>query len=217
MTLAFDLYWSMRSPYCYIALDRVLEIRRSHDVDVNLRVIYPIAIRDPDFFRRAPAHYRPYHLLDSQRAADFQGIPYRRPVPDPIVQDMETQQVAAEQPYIRRLTRLAAAAAEAGKGLEFLDKVMRLLWDGQSDGWDKGSHLADAIDAAGLESEALMRDVAVHPETYDLAIEANQKAQLRTGHPGVPLFVFEGEPFFGQDHIDVLVWRMTQKGLEPRR
>jgi hypothetical protein len=28
--------------------------------------------------------------------------------------------------------------------------------------------------------------------------------------------VFEGEPFFGQDRIDVLVWRMKQKGLRSR-
>ena len=28
--------------------------------------------------------------------------------------------------------------------------------------------------------------------------------------------VFEGEPFFGQDRIDVLVWRMKQKRLRSR-
>lgn len=216
MSLSFDLYWSMRSPYCYVALDRVLEIRRTYDVDVILRVVYPVAIRNPDFFRASPPYRRPYHLLDSERAAAFQGLPFRRPVPDPIVQDPETLEVAAEQPYIYRLTRLAAAAAEAGKGLAFLDKVMRLLWDGGTDGWDRGSHLTDAIAEAGLDPETLMRDVAVRPETYDYVTETNQKAQLKAGHPGVPLFVFENEPFFGQDRIDVLVWRMQQKGLARR-
>ena len=33
------------------------------------------------------------------------------------------------------------------------------------------------------------------------------------GHWGVPTMVFEGEPFFGQDRFDHLVWRMAQKGL----
>jgi len=28
--------------------------------------------------------------------------------------------------------------------------------------------------------------------------------------------VFDGEPFFGQDRIDVAVWRMQQKGLVER-
>jgi hypothetical protein len=28
--------------------------------------------------------------------------------------------------------------------------------------------------------------------------------------------VFEGEPFFGQDRIDLLLWRMQQHGLRER-
>jgi hypothetical protein len=28
--------------------------------------------------------------------------------------------------------------------------------------------------------------------------------------------VFKGEPFFGQDRFDVLVWRMQQRGLRER-
>jgi 2-hydroxychromene-2-carboxylate isomerase len=30
----------------------------------------------------------------------------------------------------------------------------------------------------------------------------------------VPLMVFNGEPFFGQDRIDALLWRMSQSGLK---
>ena len=33
---------------------------------------------------------------------------------------------------------------------------------------------------------------------------------------GVPTLVFEGEPFFGQDRIEMAKWRMEQKGLRPR-
>jgi len=32
----------------------------------------------------------------------------------------------------------------------------------------------------------------------------------------VPTCAFEGEPFFGQDRIDVLQWRLQQKGLQLR-
>jgi 2-hydroxychromene-2-carboxylate isomerase len=32
----------------------------------------------------------------------------------------------------------------------------------------------------------------------------------------VPLFVFENEPFFGQDRLDHLIWRMRQHGLAER-
>ena len=33
---------------------------------------------------------------------------------------------------------------------------------------------------------------------------------------GVPLFVFKGEPFFGQDRMDMLIWRLAQYGLTER-
>ena len=36
------------------------------------------------------------------------------------------------------------------------------------------------------------------------------------GHWGVPTMVFEGEPFFGQDRLDVLLWRLKQNGLKER-
>jgi 2-hydroxychromene-2-carboxylate isomerase len=32
----------------------------------------------------------------------------------------------------------------------------------------------------------------------------------------VPTFVFQNEPFFGQDRIDLLIWRMQSKGLARR-
>lgn len=214
--LTVDVFWSMRSPYCYLSLDRLLELRRRWAVDIALRVVYPIAIRNPGFFKTAPRHYRSYHLLDAQRVADFNAIPYRRPEPDPILQDMETNEIAAEQPHIRHLTRLAAAAGDEGKGLEFQDRVMRLLWDGSTDNWNSGSHLRDAIARAGLDADALIASVDDDPGKFDAIIETNQRAQADAGHSGVPLFAFNGEPFFGQDRLELLLWRLRQHGLEPR-
>ncbi len=216
MSYTFDLYWSMRSPYCYLSLDRIIAFQKDYELCVNIRIVYPIAIRNPQFFETAPAHYRAYHLLDSQRVAEFLNVPYRRPVPDPIVQDMETSKISAEQPYIRHLTRLAVAAVERGRGLEFVDQVMRLLWDGSTDNWHQGNHLTDAIIRAGFNAESLQSEVLATPERFDKLIEANQSSQAQAGHSGVPLMVFRGEPFFGQDRIDLLLWRMKNCGLKSR-
>lgn len=213
-TLSFDLFWSMRSPYCYLALDRIIEIQRSYDVEVKLRFVYPIAIRDPDFFKvRASKHYRPYLLMDTARLAEYYDIPFRRPIPDPVVQDLSTSEISNEQPYIYSLTRLAALAAENGKGLEFLDQVARLLWDGQTIDWNQGEHLANAIGRAGMDADGMIRQVSIEPAKIDALIFANQDSQAAAGHGGVPLMVFKNEPFFGQDRIDLLLWRMKQNGL----
>jgi 2-hydroxychromene-2-carboxylate isomerase len=212
--LSFDLYWSMRSPYCYLALDRILDIQRNYNVEVNIRIVYPIAIRDPEFFKvRASKHYRPYLLMDTARLAQYYDMPFRRPIPDPVVQNLETSEISAEQPYIYTLTRLAALAAEQGMGLEFLDKVARLLWDGKTDHWDQGAHLANAISRAGLDYEDMMRQVRASHEEVDALIFENQAAQAAAGHSGVPLMVFNDEAFFGQDRLDLLVWQMQAHGL----
>jgi len=213
LAFSFDLFWSFRSPYCYLALDRILGLNRDHGVDVEVRPIYPIAVRKPDFFKNTNPLYRSYHTLDSHRLAESLGIPFRRPIPDPIQMDMQTSEIAADQPYVHRLTRLGMAAVMAGKGLEFLDQVSRIIWDGSVDGWYDGDHLAQAMTRAGLDAEKLESDIAEKPKKFDAALEENALAHEAAGHWGVPLMVFDGEPFYGQDRFDLMVWRMRQKGL----
>jgi len=214
MRFAFDVFWSFRSPYCYFALDRLLGIQHDYEVEMIIRPVYPIAVRDPGFFDKVSPLYRPYHVLDSKRTAEYLGIPYRRPVPDPIVQDPQTYAFAKDQPYIGRLTRLGAAAQMAGNSAGFVDRVSRLLWDGHTDEWHQGEHLANALRDAGLDVQALLVDVETNPQKYDAQIEANQRAHAESGHWGVPTMVFEGEPFYGQDRVEVLLWRMCQRGLK---
>jgi 2-hydroxychromene-2-carboxylate isomerase len=72
------------------------------------------------------------------------------------------------------------------------------------------------VDAVGLDGAALEAEAAAQAGRLDKVIEGNEEAQQKAGHWGVPLFVFEDEPFFGQDRIDALVWRMSQCGLRER-
>jgi 2-hydroxychromene-2-carboxylate isomerase len=47
-------------------------------------------------------------------------------------------------------------------------------------------------------------------------IERNQKALDAAGHWGVPTAVLRNEPFFGQDRMDTLRWRLDQLGVARR-
>lgn len=217
-----DVFWSMRSPYCYIALDRILEIREKYNVDFVFRPIWPIAIKDPKFFKGIEEYmsYRiPYQDLDTLRSAQFVGIPYKYPNPDPVLQAPNFGPVKPmeEQPLIKLLTYTAAAAAEMGKGWEYLDQVSRMMWNGSvPKEWDKGDHIRNAINRAGIDADKLIKEVGDHPEKYDAIIAANQKLQDDYNSGGVPLFVFRSENFFGQDRIDQLMWRMKLSGLKER-
>lgn len=217
MEQVVELYWSFRSPYSYIVLPRILALTEAYRVNVDLRVVHPAAIRNPTYFARMDPLARPYFLADSARMAEFHGLPFRRPEPDPIAQDPATLAVAAEQPLARRLGRLGVAATERGRGLPFCAEVATLLWGGAVTGWDEGSHLADAAARAGLELAELEEAVARDPEGHEERLAANDRALRAAGHWGVPTMVFEGEPFFGQDRFDALVWRMRRRGLAERR
>lgn len=76
--------------------------------------------------------------------------------------------------------------------------------------------LADASTRAGLDLAELDREITADPARYDAVIEENQRALESAGHWGVPTTVFQGEPFFGQDRLDLLVWRLEQHGLTRR-
>jgi 2-hydroxychromene-2-carboxylate isomerase len=178
--------------------------------------VLPIAVRIPGFFDSVNPLWPPYLMRDTMRIAEYEKIPYGWPRPDPIVQDFATRQVAKEQPYIYRLTRLGAAASERGRGLPFVAEVSRIIWGGDVDGWHEGTHLADAAERADLDLAEIDAATANDAARYDAVIVENQHALEAAGHWGVPTMVFAGEPFFGQDRIDLLVWRMKQHGLGPR-
>jgi len=216
MTLSFDYYYSFRSPYSYLAAPMIEAVLAEYDVAVQMKIVRPIAVRIPGFFRQVNPLWPPYLAKDCKRIAEINNIPYRWPRPDPIVQDRETRDVAADQPYIYRVSRLGAAAGEMGKGFEFVRKAGHMMWSGEVEGWNEGDRLAACANAAGLDGAALEAAIAADPARFDAMIEANETAQTAAGHWGVPLFVFENEPFFGQDRIDHLLWRMKQRGLKAR-
>ncbi|HVM98365.1 MAG TPA: DsbA family protein [Candidatus Acidoferrales bacterium] len=214
--LSIDLYWSFRSPYSYLATGRLVGLQREYEFDINLRPVLPIAVRIKGFFDRVNPLWPPYLLRDTMRIAEFYKIDYGWPRPDPIVQDLMTRQVAAEQPYIHRLTRLGVAAKLRGQGLAFIDEVSQIIWNGKIVGWHEGDHLAEATARAGLDLKQLDAEITADAAKYDAIIEENHNGLEAAGHWGVPTMVFEGEPFFGQDRIDLLVWRMQQRGLHRR-
>jgi 2-hydroxychromene-2-carboxylate isomerase len=216
MTHTFDFFFSFRSPYSYLAMPAIEDLQGRYDARANMRIVRPIAVRIPGFFKQVNPLWPPYLAKDCKRIAEMNGIPYRWPRPDPIVQDRETRDVAADQPYIMRVSRLGALAAERGKGFEFVRAASHMMWSGEVEGWHADGRLEACANAAGLDGAALERDAAAEAPRLDAIIEANETGQNDAGHWGVPLFVFEGEPFFGQDRIDHLVWRMKQRGLKSR-
>ena len=213
MSEVIDTYWSFRSPYSYLATPGLLELREDYDIEIALRIVLPLAVRAPEKVFD-PDNLKPmlYIVMDSQRRAEYLGIPFKFPArPDPIVQDWKTLTVPAEQPYIYRLCKLGVEAQRRGKGLEVAAVISRLIMGG-TENWHEGDHLANAVASTGLDLAEL--DAAIDQGDHLAEIEQNQLALEAAGHWGVPTMVVRNEPFFGQDRIDTLRWRLDQYGLK---
>ena len=211
MLNVIDVFWSFRSPYSRLITADLLELKRDYHVDVKVRPVLPLAIRFPESLfntddRRAPK----YIGMDSRRRGEMLGRPIIWPNPDPVVQDFKTMTVSSEQSYIYRLTKLGVEASRRGQGLEFIHYVADLIFGGTPD-WDQGDKLKLATAKAGLDLAEL--DQAIESGDHMDEIERNHEALESSGHWGVPTLVFQNEPFFGQDRVNTLRWRLDQRGL----
>ncbi|MEL6324453.1 MAG: DsbA family protein [Pseudomonadota bacterium] len=213
MAYSIDVFWSFRSPYSYLVTPDLFRLREDYEVEVNFRPVLPIAVRSKEALFTGDRTRVQYIMVDMFRRAQFLGMNFSFPSPDPIVQDMATFEVADDQPYIYRLTGLGIEAQRRGKGIDLAYHVSHLIWGGEP-GWDQGDRLANAVAEAGLD----LAEMEAALETYDpiTDIEANQDALQAAGHWGVPTMVFQDEPFFGQDRIDTLRWRLDKVGVPKR-
>jgi 2-hydroxychromene-2-carboxylate isomerase len=69
MTLTFDVFWSFRSPYSYLATGRIVRLAEQYELAVRVRPVLPIAVRLPGFFQRVNPLWPPYLLRDTMRLA----------------------------------------------------------------------------------------------------------------------------------------------------
>ena len=211
MTQIVDAYFSFRSPYSYLATPGLLNLQKDFNITLNLRPVLPLAVRQPDFFSPENMKRARYIMIDFPRRAEFLGMACHWPSPDPIVQDFETMNIATTQPYIYWLTELGIEAQRRGRGVEFAYEVSHMLFGGTK-AWDKGEHLSEAADRAGLDLAVMEK--ARKDGDHAQEIEANQQALEDAHHWGVPTMVYKGEPFFGEDRIGTLRWRLEKLGLK---
>ncbi len=205
-------------------MDRYAELTEKYNVKINVRYVYPIAIRDPDFFAKAPDYRYLYDPHDMQREAQFHGIPYYIDTTgktwiDPVVtQDVIRVAPKEKQLYIYRLYRISALIQEEhpDKSLAWAQRIFRKIYDGTaSTTWP--DEIPAVLEEIGLDAKAIEEKAKNNEDKYLAVIDENLKMGHASGHGGVPNAVFRGEPFWGQDRIDRLVWRMKQNGLTEKQ
>jgi 2-hydroxychromene-2-carboxylate isomerase len=227
--LRVDVYWSMRSPYSYLAMQRLLYLQSNYNVDMTIRFLMPIAVRSTKGGSGKAggmfgiSYKVPDLMWDTRRQGQYLGVPFKYAVPDPVWQDLYPPHVEGyqyvhppeKQPYIHWVTRLGAYAQLKGKSVEYIDKISYLIWSGEVEHWP--AHVKERFNQIeGLDYDKAIRFIGKNPEKVDQVWLDNADAMALTGHGGVPLMVFQNEPFFGGDRFDQFVWRLRESGLTRR-
>ena len=215
--MKIDLYFSYRSPYSYLILPRMLKLKEKYDIEINFKVVYPIAIRMPEWFEGKNFFtFFFFKMIDMRRQAKKLGIPFTTKLkPDPIRQNVMTGKISSHQPYIFDICHLGQMAQMKGVGMEFAFEVSSLIFGGVEN-WNSDENLSEAAKKVGLDLNQLRESVNVHEEEIIEKIKQNQVDQLNAGHHGVPLTVIGDKHFFGQDQFDKIMETLKENGLKER-
>jgi len=189
-----DFFFSFRSPYSYLAGPRAFALGERFDVEVVFRGVIPMAMRGQSVPREKGLHT----LRDAKREANRLGMPFGR-IHDPIGDGAIRCLLVAEH------------AVDAGREREFVLEASRGIWAQAAD-VSSDAGLRPICERAGLS----WRDCAAALDDPDLRarVDADTAALAQLGHWGVPVFVFAGELFWGQDRIEDLEIALREAGLE---
>ena len=208
-----DFYFSYRSPYSYLILPRMLKLKNEYKVDINFKIVYPIAIRLPEFFKDRNLFYFTSLLMDIKRKSKKLNMPMNLPIkPDPIKQNIITGKISNDQPYIFNICNMSQLMCNRGKGIEFAYELSKLIWSVKN--WNNDELLKPLLAEFGEDLDEVRESINLNKKTLIEEIEMNQLDQKEAGHHGVPLNVYKGKYYFGQDDpFDELINELMSDGL----
>jgi 2-hydroxychromene-2-carboxylate isomerase len=188
-----DYYFSLQSPWAYIGHKVFRDVVGTYDLKVNHKPVVLV-----DLFsetgglplpKRHPVRQR-YRLVELQRWRDKRGLKFHLH--------------PANWPFSARLADgLLIAAIEAGHDVDpFLRRAFAAIWEDQL-------NLADAATVIGLADDCGLpgKALAARSASDDIEkiYEQNRHDALAADVFGSPAYVLDGEVFWGQDRIELLV------------
>jgi len=189
--LRIEVFVSFRSPYSYLSIPQLIELRDRHGVEVTVRPVLPMVMRGLP----VPQAKRLYIAHDAKREADRLGIPFGH-VCDPLGDGIG---------YCMAV--FFGCALRKGLELEFPRSVMQGIWSEARD----VAHLPDLLflaERAGI-SEAEVR-AAIEDSSWQELAKANRQDLTDIGLWGVPSIRIGSYSTWGQDRIPALEAEITR-------
>ena len=193
-----DFYFSYRSPYSYLILPRMLKLKNDHQIDINFKIVYPLAIRMPEWFKNKNIFFFIPFIRDFKKKAKKLDMPLNMPIkPDPIRQNVLTGKISKNQPYIFEVCHMGQLMTNRGKGIEFAFELSTLIWSVKN--WNNDDLLKPLFEDFGEDLDEVRETIKNNENQLIEEIKINEKDQKNAGHHGVPLNVYKGQYYFGQD------------------
>jgi len=192
MTRQVDYYFSFQSPWAYIGHDAFSQVARTYGLKVNYKPVVLVDLFSETgglpLMKRHPVRQR-YRMVELQRWRDKRGLKFHLQ--------------PANWPFNARLADgVMIAAIDAGIDPEpFMRRAFAAVWEDQLQLTDPAT-LIKLADDSGLPGRQLVERSA--SEEISAAYEQNRQDALAADVFGSPVYVLDGEVFWGQDRIELL-------------
>lgn len=187
------MYSDYKSPFAYLAFGPAFALEQSYRI--RLRWI-PFQLRIKGKGERSlySEHKARYSYLDARRWAKPRGLVIRGPL----------------KVYDTTPALIGGLFAEPqGRLLDYSRKVYELFFKRELEA-DDADAVASVIADLGMSADDYRKYLSGDGA---LAYQRSQDEAANDHVFGVPLFIFDGEPFWGHDRIPVLEHRLTEAGL----
>lgn len=204
MGRTIDYYLTASSPWTCLGHDLFVDLAGRHWATIRWRPIsLPVVFPETGGLplpKRAPERQR-YRLVELRRWRELRGLPI----------NLQPAHFPAD-PSLADRTAIALDAAGADPA-GFLGRAMRALWV-----YDRDIAEPRVIEAlladAGFEARETLSEAET--EATAAAYERNSKEAIAAGVFGAPTYMLDGEPFWGQDRLDLLELAL-ESGRAPYR
>ncbi|CAG1015868.1 MAG: 2-hydroxychromene-2-carboxylate isomerase [Rhizobiaceae bacterium] len=197
MPATIDYFFTSISPWTYLGHDPARALAAKHGATlavrpVNLGGMFKVSGQVP--LAERPAVRQRYRLIELQRFAHYRGkLLNLRPAffpTDPTLADHT----------------ICAIVASGGDPLEYMGSVFAAVWAEEKNVADEAT-LAQLLSSAGFDAAAVL-DRAKTVEIAAMRMKNTEDA-IAVDASGVPSFVLDGEPFWGQDRLDLLDYALA--------
>lgn len=188
----FTIYWSARSPYSYIGLERAVQLSEFYKIPLIIKPVLPMMMRGMN----VPQVKKMYIFLDTKREAEKLGLPYGY-VADPL------------GPAVERCYSLLDYARSENKLQNFLLSFARAV-NTQGIRAETDAGMKIIIERCGLRWDTAKSKI--NSSHWKEEVKDNLDEMYEQGCWGVPSFRYGDNVFWGQDRLGIIE-KLIQKNI----